>query len=133
MDYARATKIVKNNGKLEPILSGLDSIAYKADGTIVDNRGSNGHTSYDILSYYHKMRHYQKPNIGSAKVDDNFTDVPDGQDVSHLNNYDSWYKETSTGKQYYVPLGHLYNLMQEGYLPRTESHRVRCVRKVENN
>ncbi len=133
VDYARATKIIQKEGNLEPILSGLDSIAYKADGTIVDNRGSNNHTDYEILGYYHKMRHYRKPNSDDATVTDNYTKVPDGQDVSHLNNYDSWYTETSTGNKYYVPLGHLYNLMQEGYLPRTESHRVRCVRKVENN
>lgn len=135
VDYARATKIIQKEGNLEPILSGLDSIAYKADGTIVDNRGSwdTDYTDHTILGYYHKMRHYRKPNSGGATVTDNYTKVPDGQDVSHLKNYDSWYTETSTEKKYYVPLGHLYNLMQEGYLPRTESHRVRCVRKVDNN
>lgn len=135
VDYARATKIIQKEGNLEPILSGLDSIAYKADGTIVDNRGSwdTDYTGHTILGYYHKMRHYRKPNSGGATVTDNYTKVPDGQDVSHLKNYDSWYTETSTDKKYYVPLGHLYNLMQEGYLPRTESHRVRCVRKVGSN
>ena len=135
VDYARATKIIQKEGNLEPILSGLDSIAYKADGTIVDNRGSwdTDYTGHEILGYYHKMRHYRKPNSSGATVTDNYTKVPDGQDVSHLKDYDSWYTETSTGKKYYVPLGHLYNLMQEGYLPRTECHRVRCVRKVDNN
>ena len=132
VDYARATKIIQKEGNLEPILSGLDSIAYNADGTtIVDNRGSwdTDYTGHQILGYYHKMRHYRKPNSRDATVTDNYTKVPDGQDVSHLKDYDSWYTETSTGDKYYVPLGHLYNLMQEGYLPRTEPHRVRCVRK----
>ncbi|MBO7236005.1 MAG: hypothetical protein J6V05_05385, partial [Alistipes sp.] len=46
------------------------------------------------------------------------------------------------GYTYYFHLDHLGDLIQKtvvngkeetGYLPRTESHRVRCVRKVENN
>ena len=48
--------------------------------------------------------------------------------------YDEWYTETSTGKKYYVHLGHLYNMIQKteegehGYHPRTKNNRVRCVR-----
>jgi hypothetical protein len=32
-----------------------------------------------------------------------------------------------------VHLGHLDNMMQEGYQPRTKNNRVRCVRVDPNN
>ena len=135
--YARATKIIRENGEYKFVSSGLNS----KPTTEVDNRTKNGKGDYSNLNeYYYLMRYWKfneraisnrkeygqdKKNIENA--------VANGIDVTN-GNYDEWFTETSTGKKYYVHLGHLYNMIQKtgdehGYRPRTESNRVRCVRK----
>lgn len=135
--YARATKITRENGEYKFVSSGLNS----KPTSEVDNRTKNGKGDYSNLNeYYYLMRYWKfneraltnrkeygqdKTNIENAVA--NGIDVTNGE-------YDEWFTETSTGNKYYVHLGHLYNMIQKtgdehGYRPRTESNRVRCVRK----
>ena len=138
-EYARATKIVRKDGEFKPALSGLDAEPTPS----VDNRRKNDKSGYENLGYFYMMRYWKynetaitnrkdygqdKRNIANAVA--NSIDPTNG-------NYDEWYTETSTSKQYYVHLGHLYNIIQKsedgehGYHERTKSNRVRCVRKLD--
>lgn len=114
-NFARATKVVDADGKY--VRSGLnfEPIPY-------ENNTPQGYTN---LGWFYQMHYWKGRNdYGPVK-----TDV--------LANGDEQYTHNGS---YYIHLGHLNDLIQTvevngvketGYLPRTESHRVRCVRKVE--
>lgn len=116
-NFARATKIVGADG--EYVKSGLnfEPIPY-------ENNTPQGYTN---LGWFYQMHYWKGRNdYGPVK-----TDV--------LPNGDEQYTHNGS---YYIHLGHLTDLIQKtvvngkeetGYLPRKDSHRVRCVRKVENN
>ena len=70
-------------------------------------------------SYFNVMYGWYRKGSGNTSTktmttDDHFNARKDG---------------SSTGKRYHVHLGHLYDMIQEGYHHRTKSNRVRCVRK----
>lgn len=108
--YARATKVRNlGNNQYEFALSGLND---RYDGIRDD---SNDRVN---LGYYYEMPYYNNLSTGRYTTDYSFQIQTGG----------TWYDPTYTS--YYVHLGHLYDLAQEGYHPRTNKNRVRCVRKV---
>lgn len=126
-DYARATKVVRKDGRFEPAPSGLDSTP-----TPYVNRTP---TDYNNFGYFDKMHYYKRyyKNIfsgvseeyGSDKlVDEN----KQGQDEQYTYNND----------KYFFHLNHLYDMIQKtddgehGYHQRTKKNRVRCVRVAPN-
>ena len=125
--YARATKVIYKNGEYKPAKSGLDSLPTP----IVDNRYRNNRGNYEIVGYFYVMHQYKRyyeiiwssatEEIGPDRTDVQ-TNKDAGIDVTN-GSYDEWYDE-----KYYVHLGHLENMMQEGYQLRTKNNRVRCVR-----
>lgn len=125
--YARATKVIYENGEYKPAKSGLDSLPTP----IVDNRTLNGRGNYEIVGYFYVMHYYKRyyksvisgvsEEYGSDKTQVQ-KDKEAGKDVTK-GGYDEWYDS-----KYYVHLGHLENMMQDGYQPRTKNNRVRCVR-----
>ncbi|MBO7311650.1 MAG: DUF4906 domain-containing protein [Alistipes sp.] len=140
-EYARATKVVYDNGKYDYVPSGLDPIAYKADGTQVDNRAKRNEGNSTIFGYFYVMRYWKRDKWGGKDYGQDKRGIADaiknGIDVT-TGDYDEVFKDTKDEKRYYFHLGHLYNMVQKkdvngktetGYLLRTESHRVRCVRK----
>ena len=129
--YARATKVNYVNGEYVPAKSGLNS----EPTPIVDNRSRNDKGEYKNVGYFYVMHQYKRyyKNIWSSATVESGPDRTDvqknkeaGIDVTN-GDYDEWYDNT-----YYVHLGHLDNLMQEGYLLRSESHRIRCAYKKSN-
>ena len=40
---------------------------------------------------------------------------------------------SATNKRYHIHVGHLYDMAQEGYQPRTKNNRVRCARVAPNS
>ena len=129
--YARATKVKSlGNDVYEYAKSGLDSIPTPK----VDNRAKRGESSSTNLGYFYLM-HYWKGRYDYGPDKTNIEANKDRVDVTN-GNYDEFFNHKTngvTGKRYYVHLGHLDNMMQEGYHPRTKSNRVRCVRKVTQN
>ena len=108
--YARATKVIRQDGEFKYAKSGLDT-----EPTPYVNRTQDGYTN---LGYFHQM-HYWKGrwDYGPVKAG-----TQEAGDERYTYNY----------KKYYIHLGFLDNMMQEGYQPRTKSNRVRCVRKLNN-
>ena len=109
VNYARATKVDNN---LQYIESGL----VKEYAGIRDNSGDRVN-----VGYYYQM--YSKKNLGSLEI---------------LSNDQQWQVKTGgslfnpTYTYYYAHMGHLYDLKQDGYRHRNESHRVRCAYKKAN-
>lgn len=106
--YARATKVVREDSEFKYAKSGLDT-----EPTPYVNRTQSGYTN---LGYFYQM-HYWK---GSSDYGPVKAGTQEGGDERYTHN----------NKKYYIHLGFLDNMMQEGYHPRTKSNRVRCVRKL---
>lgn len=104
--YARATKVKYENGQYIPAPSGLN---YEPKSGI--NRTQSGYTN---LGWFYQM-HYWK---GSSDYGPNKAGTQTGGDERYSYN----------NKGYYIHLGFLEDLMQEGCHLRTRSNRVRCVR-----
>ena len=104
--YARATKVKYENGQYIPAPSGLN---YEPKSGI--NRTQSGYTN---LGWFYQM-HYWK---GSSDYGPNKAGTQTGGDERYSYN----------NKSYYIHLGFLEDLMQEGCHLRTRSNRVRCVR-----
>lgn len=121
-EYARATKVVSlGNGNFDYAKSGLNDIP----DPYVDK--SNGNINF---GYYYMMHGwYRSVNIlgsGSYEVKSIYSDpnmFDGGQEYDYKVN-----SSTSQGR-YHVHLGHLYDMTQEGYQPRSENNRVRCAYK----
>ena len=129
--YARATKVVHKDGNFEPAKSGLNP---EPEPT-VDNRSRNGRGTYENVGYFYVMHFYKRyyQNFWSSATEEygpdktNIqTNIENGVNVTN-GDYDEWYDN-----KYYVHLGHLDNLMQEGYHKRTKKNRVRCAYKKVN-
>lgn len=128
--YARASKIVRKDGTLEPVKSGLDSLPTP----YVDNRASrdNGkYTNYTNLGYFYVMHQYKRyyKSVISGVTEEygpDRTGVLTGTNVTN-GSYDDQFSHN--GSDNYFHLGHLDNLMQDGYHERTKNNRVRCVYK----
>lgn len=138
-EYARATKVVYDSGKYDYVPSGLDSTPTPP----VDNRVKKDEGNSHIFGYFYMMRYWKRDTWGGKDYGQDKKGIADaiekGIDVTN-GDYDEVFKDTKDGKRYYVHLGHLYNMVQKkningkeetGYRKRTESHRVRCVRKVQ--
>ncbi len=126
--YARATKVKSlGNDLYEYAKSGLDSVPTPK----VDNRAKRGESNSINLGYFYLM-HYWKGRYDYGPDKRGIVDaVEKGIDVTN-GDYDEYFNHKTngvTGKRYYVHLGHLDNMMQEGYQLRTEYNRVRCVRR----
>ena len=106
--YARATKVVREDSEFKYAKSGLDT-----EPTPYVNRTQDGYTN---LGYFYQM-HYWKGRWDYGPVKDG----SQGGDERYTHN----------NQYYYIHLGFLDTMMQEGYQPRTKSNRVRCVRKLE--
>ena len=76
-------------------------------------RWKNG--TYDIATKSTENPNSNPPKVvGSRSGDERYTDTNNGD------------------KRYFVHLGHLDDLMQEGYQRRTKNNRVRCAYKKIN-
>lgn len=129
--YARATKVIYEDGEYVPAKSGLNSEPTPS----VDNRSRNDKAGYENVGYFYVMHQYKrfyKSVISGAteEIGPDRTGVMDKKHGDDLTNgaYDEWYDN-----KYYVHLGHLDNMMQEGYQPRTKNNRVRCARVAPNS
>ena len=109
-EYARATKVVYANGEYEFAKSGLNT---EPDPYV--NRTQSGYTN---LGYFYQMHYWKGSN--------DYGPVKAGTQTAGDERY------TYNNKYYYIHLGFLDDMMQEGYHHRTKSNRVRCVRKVAN-
>lgn len=128
--YARATKVIYEDGEYVPAKSGLNSEPTPS----VDNRSRNDKAGYENVGYFYVMHQYKrfyKSVLSGAteEIGPDRTGVIDKKYGDDLTNgaYDEWYDE-----KYYVHLGHLDNMMQEGYHKRTKKNRVRCAYKKVN-
>ena len=111
-EYARATKVVRKDGEFEYVKSGLNT----EPDPFVD-RTQNGYTN---LGYFYQMHYWKGSN--------DYGPVKEGTQTGGDERYTTgvlWNK-----KNYWIHLGFLDTMMQEGYQPRTKSNRVRCVRKL---
>lgn len=118
-NYARATKIVRKDGNFVPAPSGLDS---------VPNTGiNNTPKGEENFGYFDKMHYYKRSYKNIFSSVEEVAGLDKLKDENKSVNYEGF--ETG-GKRYYVHLKHLDDMMQEGYQKRTESNRVRCVRKI---
>lgn len=115
-EYARATKVIVNGDDFDPVPSGLNT-----EPTSGVNRTPNGYTPLGYFYQQHKWKHSYE-GILSRLTEEYGPDFP-----GNLATGDDQY--THNGNSYYYHLGFLEELMQEGYKKRTESHRVRCVRR----
>lgn len=124
-NYARATKVIVDSlGQFKYALSGLNEVP--------DPKHYVDYTDYNYkdrepqnYGYYYMM--YRWIRSGSGTI------LPDTTTTGKYGGYDAFNEKkngSDTGKRYWIHLGHLDDLKQEGYRKRTESHRVRCIRKV---
>lgn len=126
--HARATKVVYNKSKYDYVPSGLNRTSENA--TFDCNSPICKDTYFNVM--YGWYRYYSDGffGIGAGWKTEEKTFTAD----EHYNEY---IDGRNTNTRYHVELGHLYDLIQKtedgehGYRPRTESHRVRCVRKME--
>lgn len=128
IEYARATKVVYTGGKYGTVPSGLDT----TPTPLVDNRAKKGESSSTNFGYFYMMRYWKRDQLGRKDYGQDKKGIADaianGKDVIN-GDYDEFFNDTKDGKRYYVHLGHLDNMMQEGYQPRTKNNRVRCAYK----
>ena len=115
--HARATKVVYNGG-YEPVPSGLKE---KPDPERTDRPWGN---DSELLGYFYEWHSWTKePNkdgVPSTRTKEN----EGGAVYTEYNN-------SNKGGRWAAYLGHLEDLKQEGYHPRRQSNRVRCVYKKE--
>lgn len=130
-EYARATKVIYENGQYDYAKSGLNEIPN--DGPHDPDSGCSNAT---ILGYFNVMYAWYRwqvtENTGSW-WNPNYVTVPKTETVTFTTDehFDEKIDGSKTGERYHVHLGHDYDEMwQEGYHKRTKYNRVRCVRKV---
>lgn len=121
-NYARATKVVSlGNNQFDYAKSGLN-----ATPTPYRNETGRGEINF---GYFYEMPAwkrtgnnrwttptFKKTDNNEFNGDQEFTEKKDGRN----------------GSRYHIHLGHLDDMLQEGYHPRTKSNRVRCVRVAPN-
>ena len=135
-EYARATKVNYNQeiGKFGYAKSGLNDVPnplVNFTGSGEENRGyfygmyiwkgaGSSTTTYSTSLWFGKSA----DSFGGTANGKTYT----GEEYDYL-------KDGEAGSRYHVHLGHLYDMTQEGYHPRTKKNRVRCVRadKSANN
>ncbi len=126
--YARATKVnAKGGGVFEYALSGLNQATNVVDpstGKILDFTGSDEINA----GYYYMMYRWKSGTPDTTFGQDGFGGEVNGTQYKG-EEFGEKLGGSSTSTRYHVHLGHLYDMVQEGYHHRTESNRVRCVRK----
>ena len=115
-DYARATK-VQYDQKLREYNYAQSGLHKSYEGIRDVTKTDSDHKDRINLGYYYQMPYYDNLTTGTYTTDQWFQIKTGG---SFLN---------PTYTKYYVHLGHLYDLVQDGYHLRTKSNRIRCVRK----
>ena len=129
--YARATKVVREGGSYSYVPSGLNT----TPNPVVDK--TNGLINFGWFYMMHKWKRTENIfGTGSYNYEKYYSNP------SRFNGGEEFdYKVNSSESQgrYYVHLNHADDLIQRtsydgtgetGYKERTESHRVRCVRKM---
>ena len=126
INYARATKVkYLGNEQFDAAKSGLN--------TEPEDFTPRTESGYNNLGCFYEMPRWKNGtyDIATKSTADNNSNPPK---VIGSRNGDERYTDTRNGdKKYYVHLGHLDDLMQEGYHPRTRNNRVRCVRVAPSN
>ena len=119
-NYARATKVKysSTDGKFYSVESGLKK---NPDEPRTDKPWTDVNTE-NILGYFNEWHAWKKGVSDDGKES---VITKDKESDAVYNEYINFSKK----KRYGAYLGHLEDLMQEGYKDRNESHRVRCVRK----
>ena len=117
-NYARATKVKYENGQYHYAESGLNKTPIETrpmDDNCITKKA-------EVLegSYFNVMYAWYR----------NYNSTTREQIYTADEHYDAKKDGNNTGKRYHVYLGHLYDMTQEGYQPRTKSNRVRCIRKM---
>ena len=118
-NYARATKVVRENNQYSYAKSGLNKLPTNGDhemdaGCITQGAISLGYFKVMYCWYRWVEDRQTKIETKTMTTDDHFNSRQDGKG----------------GSRYHVHLGHLDDMMQEGYQLRTKSNRVRCIRKL---
>lgn len=119
--YARATKVISlGNDQFNYAESGLNKTpeeTHAMDDNCISKRAELLEGCYFNVMYAWYRESRWSTNKKTFTSDDHFDAKKDGN---------------STGKRYHIHVGHLYDMIQEGYHPRTKSNRVRCVRVKPN-
>ncbi|MBR5803406.1 MAG: DUF4906 domain-containing protein [Bacteroidaceae bacterium] len=120
-NYARATKVVSlGNDQFNYAQSGLNKTpkeTHAMDDNCINKNAEILEGCYFNVMYAWYRESRWSTNETTFTTDDHFNAIKDGN---------------GTGKRYHIHLGHLYDMTQEGYHPRTKSNRVRCVRVNPN-
>ena len=126
-NYARATKVVYNDGKYFPSHSGLDPkptpSVDRREPTAENN--NTDMTGYENIGYFYQQHKWKRWRSGISMKEEYGPDIKG-------NYYKGDDGYTYNGKSYYFHLGFLDEMMQEGYHKRTKNNRVRCVRVAPN-
>ena len=116
-DYARATK-VNYEPELKEFYYSLSGLNKSYEGIRDVTKTDPNHKDRINMGWYYEMPYYDNLGTGTYTTD-------------------QWYQFRTGGSifnptytKYYVHLGHLYDLAQDGYHKRTQNNRVRCVRKL---
>ncbi len=130
--HARATKVVYNNSKYDYVLSGLNLTSENA--TFDCNSPIYKNTYFNVM--YGWYRYYYGGILGWGAEWRTEEKIFPNDDAPGDQHYNEYIDGRNTNTRYHVELGHLDDLIQKtedgehGYHERTESNRVRCVRKV---
>lgn len=123
-NYARATKVVHGNDGFTYAESGLNETP-KETHEMDDNCKSK---RAEVLGYFYEMPAWYRNDDGSTTTKKFTTDEHFDVKIDGEFQYVSW----NVKKRYHIHLGHLYDMVQEGYHERTKNNRVRCAYKKVN-
>ena len=123
-NYARATKVVSlGNNQFDYAKSGLN----ETPPPPYRNETGSGEENF---GYFYEMPAWKR--TGNNRWTTPTFKKTDKNDFNGDQEFDEKKNGGSTGHRYHIHLGHLYDMTQEGYHPRTKSNRVRCVRVNPN-
>ena len=121
-NYARATKVVYGNDGFAYAESGLKD---KPDNfSDIDDTDGYGKDCENFGCFF-EMPYWKSGSTGTFKKDEGGSFNGDQEFTEKIDG-------NATGIRYHVHLGHLDDLMQEGYHERTKKNRVRCAYKKVN-
>lgn len=137
--HARATKVAYTDGEYDYVPSGLNKTPANTHA-MDDNCISK---NADDMGYYFNMMYgwYRWTESEWSWDDFKYHTVikTEAKTFTTDEHYDEYRDGSKTNKRFHIHLGHLDDLIQKtsydgtgetGYKERTESHRVRCVRKL---
>ena len=123
-EYARATKVIYANGGYDYVKSGLNktpATTHAMDQYCIDNDANDMGYYFNVMKAWYRYTTWSLFQGTQTKTeektfteeDEHFWERRDGR---------------ATNDRYHIHVGHLYDMTQDGYHPRTKSNRVRCVR-----